>query len=107
MKKLTAEEIIEHLCLELRDIGLRVTIYDGNSHIGQYYGKFVIEICDIDSVVCNYPKDEMDWLYNKPIMMDFYKDLSTVGIERDIDYKLYGGGNTAHIVFDNKEIIKL
>jgi hypothetical protein len=53
MKKLTAEEIIEHLCLELRDIGLRVTIYDGNSHIGQYYGKFVIEICDIDSVVCN------------------------------------------------------
>jgi hypothetical protein len=49
----------------------------------------------------------MDWLYNKPIMMDFYKDLSTVGIERDIDYKLYGGGCSARLIFDNKEIIKL
>jgi hypothetical protein len=49
----------------------------------------------------------MDWLYNKPIMLDFYKEIEDFGLKGDRDFKIYGGGLHVNLVFDNKEVVKL
>lgn len=49
----------------------------------------------------------MDWLYNKEIMLKLYKELEEFGLKRDIDYKIYGGGTTVNLVFEDESVIKL
>jgi hypothetical protein len=49
----------------------------------------------------------MDWLYGKPIINDFFKELESFGFVRDRDYKVYGGGLGVNIVFDDKSVVKL
>lgn len=95
------EDILKELCLDLLDAGLYVNI-DLN-------GEYHIDIWDKDKIFCkNYPeKDELDWLYNKDIMMKFYQDLEDFGLEREKDYILYGGGLGARIVFNKSGLKKL
>lgn len=69
-----------------------------------------IEINDNDKVFCkNYPIDDLDWLVNKPIMMEYYDDLDYFGLKRDTMYHLYGGGLGATLFFpeDQTKSIKL
>ena len=98
------QDILFHLTLELMDEGLYVDFPKDN----KFPDKFYLSISDYDKVFCkNYPKDDMDWLYNKPIMLDFYKELEEFGLIRDKDYIVYGGGTGVNLVFDDKKVIKL
>lgn len=98
------KEILFHLTLELMDEGLYVDFPKDN----KFAGKFYLSISDYDKVFCkNYPQDDMDWLYNKPIMLDFYKELEEFGLIRDKDYIIYGGGTGVNLVFDDEKVIKL
>ena len=100
----TPEDILKELSLDLKDNGLHIDFPNDN----KFGGKFYLSIDDIDKVFCkNYPKDDMDWLNNKPIMLKFYDELSDFGFKRDIDFKLYGGGTGVNIVFDDKKVVKL
>jgi len=108
----SAEEIIKELTLELQDAGLQVKI-----NVGEYQSSSVsfsnkdglhIEITDKDKIFCkNYPEDDSDWLYGKPIIVNFINELTDFGFERDKDYKVYGGGLRVNIVFEDKGVIKL
>ena len=94
--------ILTDLTLDLSDSGLKVEFLDGN----QFSGRFYISISDDNKIYCkNYPRDDMDWLYNKPIMLNFYKELEDFGLKRDKDYKVYGGGTGVNLVFDDKDTI--
>ena len=98
------EDILLELSLELKDEGLYVNFSNDNKFGGDFY----MAISDDDKVFCkNYPKDDMDWLYNKPTMLNFYKELVEFGLVRDKDYKVYGGGTGVNLVFDNKNVVKL
>lgn len=96
----TKEDILKELCLNLLDAGLYVNI-DLNS-------KYHVDICDKDKIFCKkYPEDDLDWLYNKDIMMEFYQDLEAFGLEREKDYIIYGGGLGVRIVFNKSGLKKL
>jgi len=98
------EDILLELSLELKDEGLYVEFPNDN----KFGGKFYMAISDDDKVFCkNYPQDDMDWLYNKPIMLNFYKELEEFGLVRDKDYKIYGGGAGVNLVFDDERVVKL
>lgn len=98
------QDILIELSLELKDVGLYVNFPKDN----KFAGKFYLAISDDDKVFCkNYPQDDMDWLYNKPIMLNFYKELEEFGLIRDKDYKIYGGGTGVNLVFDDEKVIKL
>ena len=112
----TPEEILKELSLPLSDAGLKISFLDNGKipvsiagkHLKNISNEFYMSIDDVENIFCkNYPQDDMDWLYNKPIMIDFYKELEDFGFRRDIDYVIYGGGAEVNIVFKNKNIIKL
>jgi hypothetical protein len=98
------EDILTELTWDLVDAGLYVTLPKDN----KFDGKFYLSISDTDKRFCKeYPRNDMDWLYNKPIMLDFYKEIEDFGLKRDKDFKIYGGGLGVNLVFDNKEVVKL
>lgn len=107
----TPEEIIKELTLDLQDAGLQVNVYSGDykySNHPKFDGELHVEITDNDKVFCKkYPKDDMDWLYGKPIIDNFLQELSDFGFVRDKDYRVYGGGLGVNIVFKYKNIVKL
>lgn len=98
------EEILNELSIELRNNGLYVNYRNDN----KFGGKFYLEINDKDKLYCkNYPIDELDWLWGKKIIIDFLTELDDFGFIRDVDYRIYGGGTSVNIVFDDKKRIKL
>jgi hypothetical protein len=102
--KWSPEDILKELTWDLIDSGLKVE-FKNDSKFG---GKFYVAISDVDKIFCkNYPQDDLDWLYNKPIMLNFYKEIEDFGIKRDKDYKIYGGGTGVNLVFEDKEVIKV
>jgi hypothetical protein len=99
----TPEEIMKELTLGLLDAGLQVNVYHHTNHLS-----FHVEIKDNDKVFCkNYPKDDMDWLYSKPIIMNFFNELTDFGLIRDKDYKVYGGGLNVNLVFQIEGLNKI
>ena len=71
-------------------------------------GELHVEIKDNDKVFCkNYPEDDMDWLYGKPVIMNFFDELTDFGLIRDKDYKVYGGGLNVNLVFQKEGIDKV
>ena len=110
------EEIINELTWGLKDAGLQVNVYSGkyikhrrvSANHPRFEGEFHVEITDNNRVVCkNYPEDDMDWLYNKPIIMDFFDELTDFGLIRDKDYKVYGGGTSVNLVFQKEGFDKV
>jgi len=105
------EEIMKELTLELLDAGLQVNIYSGQykySNHPKFEGELHVEITDNDKVFCkNYPEDDMDWLYGKPIIMNFFDELTDFGLIRDKDYKVYGGGLGVNLVFQKEGLDKV
>jgi hypothetical protein len=98
------EDILLELSQDLLDKGLFVSLNQDN----KFNGLFYLNIEDRHRIFCDsWPKNELDWLYNKPIMLDFYKRLEVFGLKRDRDYKLYGGGINVNLVFEDKSVIKL
>lgn len=103
-------DILKDLSLELKDEGLKITVSESDS---RFHKKDAIyfKIEDTDKIFCKeYPEtNEMDWLYNKPIMMEFYKTLEAYGLKQDRDYKLCGGGTSVTLIFQgkNRKSIKL
>jgi len=102
----TPEEIMKELTLGLLDTGLQVSVYTGeykSSNHPRFEGELHVQITDDNKVFCkNYPEDDMDWLYNKPIIMDFFDELTDFGLVRDKDYKVYGGGLNVNLVFQKE-----
>ena len=112
----TPEEIMKELTLGLLDAGLQVNVYSGkyikhrrvSANHPRFEGEFHVEIKDNDKVFCkNYPKDDMDWLYSKPIIMNFFNELTDFGLIRDKDYKVYGGGLNVNLVFQKEGFDKI
>jgi hypothetical protein len=108
----TPEEIMKELTLGLLDVGLQVKI-----NVGEHFSSSIsfvdknglhVEIKDNDKVFCkNYPEDDMDWLYGKPVIMDFFDELTDFGLIRDKDYKVYGGGLNVNLVFQKEGFDKV
>lgn len=100
----TPEEILTELSYDLLDVGLKIEY--PNDH--KFGNKFYMAISDDDKIFCkDYPKDDLDWLYGKKIIVDFLDEIEHFGLVRDKDYKLYGGGLGVNLVFDDKNVIKL
>lgn len=98
----SSEDILSDLVVDLEDQGLFVNLKNDN----KFSGKFYVEILDKEAIFCNYPANEMDWLYNKPIIKDFLNRLDIFGLKRDIDFKVYAGGLGVNLVFDDKDVVK-
>jgi hypothetical protein len=107
----TPEEIMKELTLGLLDTGLQVSVYTGeykSSNHPKFEGKLHVQITDYGKVFCkNYPKDDMDLLYGKPVIMDFFDELTDFGLIRDKDYKVYGGGLNVNLVFQKEGFDKV
>lgn len=104
LEKSNTEYILKELSWELIDAGLKFEFPNDN----KFNGRFYLSISDDNKIFCkNYPKDDLDWLYNKDIMINFYKELEEFGLVRDKDYKIYGGGLGVNLVFDDKSVVKL
>lgn len=104
LKELSPKDILNELGIDLVDAGLYIEFSNDN----KFNGNFYMAISDDDKVFCkNYPEDDLDWLFNKPIMMEFYKDLEEFGLKRDKDYKVYGGGTGVNLVFEDEKVVKL
>jgi hypothetical protein len=107
----TPEEIMKELTLTLLDAGLQVGVYSGEykkSNHPKFEGELHVEITDNDKVFCKtYPKDDMDWLYGKPVIMNFFDELTDFGLIRDKDYKVYGGGLGVNLVFQKEGLNKV
>jgi hypothetical protein len=110
------EEIINELTWGLKDAGLQVNVYSGkyikhrrvSANHPRFEGELHVEITDNDKVFCkNYPEDDMDWLYGKPVIMNFFDELTDFGLIRDKDYKVYGGGLNVNLVFQKEGIDKV
>lgn len=94
---------LEDLSLDLKDAGLEVKISESDPRFHEKDTIYLVVI-DKDQIYCkSYPKDDMDWLVNKPIMLEFYKTLTSFGIKQDRDYKLYGGGLGATLLFTGEK----
>ena len=101
----TPEEIMKELTLTLLDAGLQVNVYSGE-YKKSNHPRF--EITDNNKVFCkDYPKDDMDWLYGKPVIMNFFDELTDFGLIRDKDYKVYGGGLGVNLVFQKEGLNKV
>lgn len=101
--KWDAQDILKELSWDLNDSGLSLEFPNDNKFKGDPY----LSIYDEDKIYCkNYPEDDLDWLFNKPIMIDFYNKLDEFGLKRDKDYKVYGGGLGVNIVFKEEDIMK-
>lgn len=108
----TPEEIMKELTLTLLDAGLQVKI-----NVGEHQSSSIsfsnkdglhVEITDNNKVFCKeYPKDDMDWLYGKPVIMNFFDELTDFGLIRDKDYKVYGGGLNVNLVFQKEGLNKV
>ena len=107
----TPEEIMKELTLGLLDTGLQVSVYTGeykSSNHPKFEGELHVQITDYGKVFCkNYPEDDMDWLYGKPVIMDFFDELTDFGLIRDKDYKVYGGGLNVNLVFQKEGLNKV
>jgi hypothetical protein len=105
------EEIINELTWGLKDAGLQVNVYSGrykHSNHPRFEGELHVEIKDNDKVFCkNYPENDFDWLYGKPVIMNFFDELTDFGLIRDKDYKVYGGGLNVNLVFQKEGIDKV
>jgi hypothetical protein len=98
----STEDILSDLVIDLIDNGLSVEFKSDNRFDGYFY----VNIEDIYKIFCKeYPINDMDWLYNKPIMLEFYERLRQFGLKRDLDYKIYGGGLVVNLVFEDKYIV--
>lgn len=101
-KETSRMKVLKDLSIELQDAGLdvKVSTEDDRFH---FKDSIYLVVDDVDKVFCKkYPEDDMDWLHNKPIMLDFYKRIEDFGMIRDKDWKLYGGGLSVTLIFDNK-----
>lgn len=98
----SSEDILSDLVVDLEDQGLFVNFKNDN----KFSGKFYVEILDKEAIFCNYPANEMDWLYNKTIIKDFLNRLDIFGLKRDVDFKVYGGGLGVNLVFKDIDVIK-
>jgi hypothetical protein len=100
---LDSQYILEDLLIDLIDLGLQVD-FKSDSKFG---GKFYVAISDNNKVLCkDYPRDDMDWLYNKTQISEALNRLKDFGLKRDIDFKVYGGGLGVNLVFEDKDIVK-
>jgi hypothetical protein len=98
----STEDILSDLVIDLIDTGLSVEFKSDN----RFGGYFYVNIEDIYKIFCKeYPINDMDWLYNKPIMLEFYERLRQFGLKRDLDFKIYGGGLVVNLVFEDKYIV--
>lgn len=101
--KISPEDILKELSLCLSDAGLYVKIGPDP----KFESNPTLAISDDDRIYCKkYPEDDMDWLYGKPIIDEFFQELNDFGLIRDKDYKVYGGGLGVNIVF-NKGLNKV
>lgn len=100
----TPEDILMEISLPLQDKGLKVRVKNDS----KFDWKFYLEIDDTDKIFCkNYPEDDMDWLWGKPVINEFIQDLEDFGLQRDVYFKIYAGGTGVNVVFDDPTIIKL
>jgi hypothetical protein len=98
------EDILKNISLDLSDEGLYIDFPNDN----KFGGKFYLSVEDKDKIFCkNYPKDDMDWLYGKPIINDFIDKLKDFDLIRDVHYKIYAGGLGVNFVFDDKNVVEL
>ncbi len=98
------EEILTNIALDLSDEGLYVQFPNDN----KFGGKFYLSIEDKDKIFCkDYPINDMDWLWGKPIINEFVNKLKDFDLFQDKDYKVYGGGLGVNFVFDDKNVIEL
>lgn len=97
--------LLQDLTTDLTDDGLYVEITTDDvrfeSKIGVDY--IYLKISDDDKIFYK-PEEEDNWLINKDIIKDFLSRLDDLGIKRDKDYKLYGGGDSTTLVFEGKQI---
>jgi hypothetical protein len=100
----TPESILRDIALDLSDEGLYVQFPND----GKFDGKFYLSIEDKDKIFCkDYPTNDMDWLWGKPIMNEFVDRLEGFNLFQDRDYKVYGGGLGVNFVFDDENNIEL
>jgi hypothetical protein len=98
----STEDILSDLVIDLIDAGLSVEFKSDD----KFHVNFYINIEDTYKIFCKeYPINDMDWLYNKPIMLEFYERLRQFGLKRDLDFKIYGGGLVVNLVFEDKYIV--
>ena len=103
-ENLNPEKILWDISLDLSDEGLYVSFPEDR----KFGDKFYLSIEDIDKVFCrNYPEDDMDWLWGKPIIIEFIDRLKDFDLIQDRDYKVYGGGLSVNLVFDDKNVVQL
>lgn len=97
-------KILKELTLELQDNGLQVCIKNSS----KFDYKPTLAISDRDKIYCkNYPYDQLDWLWGKPIITEFLEDLNTFGLNRGKDYSIYAGGLGVNIVFEKNALKKI
>ena len=98
------EDIFKNISLDLSDEVVYIYVPNDN----KFGGKFYLSVEDKDKIFCkNYPKDDMDWLYGKPIINDFIDKLKDFDLIRDVHYKIYGGGLGVNFVFDDKNVVEI
>ena len=95
----TKMTLLKDLSIELIDNGLDVTC-SRKDHRFHFKNSIYLVVSDTNKKFCTkWPRDDSDWLYNKPIMMEFYDRMSKFGFIRDRDYNVYGGGPTVTLIF--------
>ena len=97
-------DLLQDLSIDLSDEGLYVQITTEDNRFQRKKGinYIYLKIDDKDRILCkDYPeKNDADWLVNYPIIHSFIQRLQDFGIYRDVDYKVFGGGTTATLVFE-------
>lgn len=110
--------LLQDLSVDLSDEGLYVKIstdirrFKNLIDRAKLQGHKIVflEIKDKDKVFCKsylsnaYSEDDMDWLNNKPIILDFLKRLEDFGMKWGRDYEMYGGGTSITLVFSGKGV---
>lgn len=103
------EDILFELSHDLRDAGLYVRIiqYDRRFRTDLY--ELFVNVDDNDKIFCkNYPVDDMDWLYDKPIINDFYENLCDMfNLRSNVDIYLYSGGTGVTFAFTKSGVEKI
>lgn len=102
-------EILKDITLDLKDAGLKITVSESDPRFHEK-DTIYLKIEDVDKIFCTkWPKDDMDWLHGKPIMLEFYKTLEGFNLVWDKDYVIAGGGPSVTLIFrgKNRKSIKL